>query len=147
MTNMLALLDKLKTEMPELWGQAQVVGKWVWLEFNVPPLKEVRSRLKEFGFHWNGPRKCWQHPCGIPSLRASGDPRSYYQVTHVTFSQLKSVHAAATWANNARHNFWSVSPKIFPAFLTGISRISVRANASNSCVSPRLRPSQGARTV
>ncbi len=51
MTNTLALLDKLKTEMPELWGQAQVVGKWVWLEFNVPPMQEVRSKLKELGFH------------------------------------------------------------------------------------------------
>ena len=31
--NTLALLDRLKTNMPEIWSQAQVVGKWVWLEF------------------------------------------------------------------------------------------------------------------
>jgi hypothetical protein len=80
-TNTLALLDRLKTEMPEIWGQAQVVGKWVWLEFNIPPMKEVRGRLKKLGFHWNQGRKCWQHPCGVLRPRSSGDPRSYYQVT------------------------------------------------------------------
>jgi hypothetical protein len=47
-TNTLALLDRLKTEMPEIWQEAQIVGKWVWLEFNVPPMKEIRARLKEF---------------------------------------------------------------------------------------------------
>ena len=58
-TNTLALLDKLKTELPEIWGQAQVVGKWVWLEFTVPPLKEIRAKLQALGFHWNNRRKCW----------------------------------------------------------------------------------------
>ena len=95
MTNMLDLLGRLKTEMPELWGQAQVVGKWVWLEFNVPPLKEVRGKLKELGFHWNGPRKCWQHPCGVPSLRAGGDPRSYYHVKPANELEMKDAPPAA----------------------------------------------------
>jgi hypothetical protein len=80
MTNTLALLDKLKTEMPEIWGEAQIVGRWVWLEFNVPPMQEVRSNLKKLGFHWNGKRKCWQHPCGVPRPGLDGDPRSYYEV-------------------------------------------------------------------
>ncbi len=66
--------------MPEIWGQAQIVGRWVWLEFNVPPVGEIRENLKKLGFHWNGQRKCWQHPCGVPRPRAGGDPRSYYQV-------------------------------------------------------------------
>jgi len=92
---MLDLLGRLKTEMPELWGQAQVVGKWVWLEFNVPPLKEVRGKLKELGFHWNGPRKCWQHPCGVPSLRAGGDPRSYYHVKPANELEMKDAPPAA----------------------------------------------------
>jgi len=77
----LSLLERLKTEMPEIWGQAQVVGKWVWLEFNVPPVGEIRANLKKLGFHWNGQRKCWQHPCGVPRPRAGSDPRSYFQVT------------------------------------------------------------------
>ena len=66
----LALLDRLKTEMPEVWDQARVVGRWVWLEFNVAPVKSVRTRLKELGFHWNRERSCWQHPCGVPSGRS-----------------------------------------------------------------------------
>ena len=69
----LALLERLKTELPEIWGQAQVVGKWVWLEFKVPPVGAIRENLKKLGFHWNGQRKCWQHPCVVPRPRASGD--------------------------------------------------------------------------
>ena len=46
--------------MPEVFEQAQVVGKWVWLEFNVAPVKPIRDNLKELGFHWNAGRKCWQ---------------------------------------------------------------------------------------
>jgi hypothetical protein len=76
----LALLDTLKTEMPGIWSEAQIVGKWVWLEFNIPPEREIRTRLKELGFHWNGLRKCWQHPCGVSRPRLKGDPRSYYEV-------------------------------------------------------------------
>src|SRR5262245_28948022 len=41
-TPTLELLEKLKTQMPEIWGQAEVVGQWVWLEFATPPLHEVR---------------------------------------------------------------------------------------------------------
>jgi|ERR1043166_1713337 proteasome lid subunit RPN8/RPN11 len=77
----MALLERLKTQMPEIWGQAQVVGSWVWLEFNVPPLQEVCGKLKNLGFHWNGLRKCWQHPCGVPWPRSGGDPRAAYPVT------------------------------------------------------------------
>ena len=80
MDNTMTLLDRLKTEMPEICRQAQVVGKWVWLEFNVPPFQEIRANLKKLGFHWNGQRKCWQHPCGVPRSRSGGDPRTYYQV-------------------------------------------------------------------
>ena len=94
-TNTLALLDKLKTELPEIWGQAQVVGKWVWLEFTVPPLKEIRAKLQALGFHWNNRRKCWQHSCGVRSQRASGDPRSYYEVTPASELEMKEAPPAA----------------------------------------------------
>jgi len=94
MTNTLTLLERLKTEMPEIWGQAQVVGKWVWLEFNVPPLQEVRAKLKELGFHWNHERKCWQHPCGVRRHRASYDPKEKYEV--VPASALEMNDAPAT---------------------------------------------------
>jgi hypothetical protein len=91
MANTMTLLDRLKNEMPEIWGQAQVVGKWVWLEFNVPPVGKIRENLKRLGFHWNGQRKCWQHPCGVPSLRADGDPRSYYQVKPANELEMKDA--------------------------------------------------------
>src|ERR1044071_1690375 len=80
MANTFALLDRMKSELPEIWSQAQVVGKWVWLEFSIPPLVEIRAKLKALGFHWNGKRKCWQHPCGFSRPRAGHDPKSVYQV-------------------------------------------------------------------
>ena len=80
MTNTLALLDSLKSELPEVWDKSQVVGRWVWLEFTIPPVREVRTKLKQLGFHWNGQRKCWQNPCGVSRPHSDGDPRSYYDV-------------------------------------------------------------------
>lgn len=80
-TSALALLSRLKNEIPDAFNKAQVVGNWVWLEFNVPPLQEIRARLKTFGFHWNRERKCWQHPCGLHRGRSIRDPRQVYEVT------------------------------------------------------------------
>lgn len=95
MTATLALLDRLKTEMPEIWGEAQVVGKWVWLEFSMPPIEQVRSKLKELGFHWNGGRKCWQHPCGVQSLRSTQDPRSMYPVVAASALEMRETPPGA----------------------------------------------------
>jgi RadC-like JAB domain-containing protein len=91
MANTLDLLGKLKERMPEIWGQAEVVGKWVWLEFNVAPLKGVRDKLKELGFHWNGQRRCWQHPCGAPTERSRHNPREKYRVIPATEMELKDA--------------------------------------------------------
>jgi DNA repair protein RadC len=101
MANTLALLDRLKTDMPELWGQAQVVGRWVWLEFNTPPMRSVRGRLRELGFHWNGQRRCWQHPCGIERRRSSRDPRGIYPVTPASALEVKET-VSATRPNIAK---------------------------------------------
>jgi len=94
MTETLALLGRLKTEMPEIWGQADVVGRWVWLEFNVAPARDIRSKLKELGFHWNRLRKCWQHPCGAPTERSRHDPREKYPVIPATALELKEAVAS-----------------------------------------------------
>jgi DNA repair protein RadC len=80
----IALVDRMKTELPEIWSKAQVVGSWVWLEFDIPPLPEIRSKLKQLGFHWNGKRKCWQHPCGAERTSSSKDPRAVYSVVPAT---------------------------------------------------------------
>jgi DNA repair protein RadC len=93
MGDTLALLDRLKVEMPEIWEDAQVVGKWVWLVFSMPPVTEVRSKLKELGFHWNGGRRCWQHPCGVKRTRSSRDPRGVYPVTPARALELKETKA------------------------------------------------------
>src|SRR5258706_223376 len=94
MSSTLALLGRLKTEMPEIWGQAEVVGRWVWLEFNVAPEKDVRSKLKELGFHWNRERQCWQHPCGAPTEHSRHDPKAKYRVVPAIEMELNEALAA-----------------------------------------------------
>jgi hypothetical protein len=95
-TETLTLLNTLKSEMPEIWQEAEVVGDWVWLEFNVAPEKEVRDNLRKLGFHWNRDRKCWQHPCGVPSERSSRNPKSTYGV--VPAAQFGLNEAALAYA-------------------------------------------------
>ena len=58
----LNLLERLARVMPEVIDRDQLLGKWVWLEFNVAPVKPFRDKLKDLGFHWNAGRKCCQHP-------------------------------------------------------------------------------------
>jgi len=95
MTTTLALLDRLKSEMPEIWGEAQVVGKWVWLEFAMPPLENVRSKLKELGFHWNATRKCWQHPCGLTRPWSFRHPKTVYPVVPAAALELNDSPAGS----------------------------------------------------
>ena len=78
------VVEKLKSELPEILGQAQVVGQWIWLEFTGPkPTVQTRIKLKQLGFHWNRRRRCWQHPCGA---KLPNDPRETgkYRVTAAT---------------------------------------------------------------
>jgi hypothetical protein len=74
----LKVLELLKSQAPMAWEHAQVVGKWVWLEFDSPPEQPIREQLKALGFHWNRKRKAWQHPCGAFSMHGTGDPRFKY---------------------------------------------------------------------
>ena len=83
------LLKKLKTEAPEIFEQALVVGQWVWLEFTgARPSPQILMKLRQLGFHWNKRRRCWQHPCGT---RAANDPRDNgkYEVVAATALKLK----------------------------------------------------------
>ena len=90
----LAVLTALKEQLPQVWEQAEVVGKWVWIAFVNPPAAEVRSKLKELGFHWNHKRQAWQHPCGCFSLHSSGDPRFKYKVLPALSFDVESEVAA-----------------------------------------------------
>lgn len=90
----LAVLATLKDQLPSVWEQAEVVGKWVWIEFAYPPFKEIRDRLKELGFHWNRKRMAWQHPCGCFTPHSSGDPRFKYGIRHASSVEVESEVAA-----------------------------------------------------
>ena len=73
------LLALLQSETPSFFELAEVVGKWVWIQFTDKQPPSVTRVLAELGFHWNNTRQSWQHPCGtIPDERATYDPRKRY---------------------------------------------------------------------
>jgi len=73
------LLAVLQSETPKFFNLAEVVGKWVWIEFSEKQPARVTGLLAELGFHWNNARKAWQHPCGLFRDRASRiHPRQKY---------------------------------------------------------------------
>ena len=73
------LLALLQTEAPRFFELAEVVGKWVWIQFERKQPSEVTSVLAELGFHWNNTRQTWQHPCGTNRReRRTVDPRQKY---------------------------------------------------------------------
>jgi len=73
------LLAVLRGNSPRFFELAQVVGKWVWIQFNGKQPNSVTSHLAELGFHWNNTRQAWQHPCGLYRRElATFDPRKVY---------------------------------------------------------------------
>jgi hypothetical protein len=73
------LLALLRRETPNFFELAEVVGKWVWIQFDGKQPVTVTAVLSELGFHWNNKRQSWQHPCGLfrdQSVRF--DPRRKY---------------------------------------------------------------------
>ena len=73
------LLDLMQSNAPSFFQQAEVVGKWVWIQFADRQPVAVTRVLAELGFHWNNVRRAWQHPCGIyRDRRATYDPRKRY---------------------------------------------------------------------
>jgi hypothetical protein len=73
------LLALLRSETPRFFGMAEVVGRWVWIQFADKQPVAVTRILAELGFHWNNTRQTWQHPCGtIAHDRATYDPRQRY---------------------------------------------------------------------
>jgi hypothetical protein len=73
------LLTLLESDAPMFHEAAEIVGKWVWIEFTEKQPAAVTRVLAELGFHWNRLRQAWQHPCGIyRDQRATDDPRYRY---------------------------------------------------------------------
>ena len=73
------LLALLAKEAPDFFALAEVVGKWVWIQFTEKQPCEITASLSELGFHWNNTRQTWQHPCGTHrDDSADYDPRKRY---------------------------------------------------------------------
>lgn len=73
------LLNLLRREAPRFHDLAEIVGQWVWVQFDGKQPRRVTSLLSELGFHWNRRRQLWQHPCGVfISQRSTDDPRRRY---------------------------------------------------------------------
>ncbi len=84
MSKTLDVLERLKADCLPAWEKAKVVGVWVWVEFQSPPAVQVRKKLLEIGFKYNGKRHCWQHNCGRFTPGAPYDPRDKYLVVSPT---------------------------------------------------------------
>ena len=73
------LLALLRSDAPDFFTVAEVVGKWVWIQFSEKQPSQITRVLAELGFHWNNTRQTWQHPCGtVPVEAAAYDPRRRY---------------------------------------------------------------------
>ncbi|HZM05769.1 MAG TPA: hypothetical protein VFC44_22440 [Candidatus Saccharimonadales bacterium] len=74
-----SLLNLIRREAPDFWNVAEVVGKWVWIQFEHRQPSQITVVLSEFGFHWNRRRQAWQHPCGTIAASSNQDPRRKYR--------------------------------------------------------------------
>ena len=72
------VLELLKSSMPGQFELAEVVGKWIWIQFAEAPAEKIRADLSQLGFHWNSKRQAWQHPCGQFSAGSPNEPREKY---------------------------------------------------------------------
>jgi hypothetical protein len=76
-----AVLNYLRTRLPNQYELAEVVGKWVWLDVSPARKPALANLLWALGFHWNQRRSVWQHPCGKfdPLGSHPTDPRTKYR--------------------------------------------------------------------
>ncbi|MEE9131255.1 MAG: hypothetical protein V3T84_14640 [Phycisphaerales bacterium] len=78
-------MDKLETQVQVVVFcrdhhlPAEVVGRWVWINFPSKPDRPTRQMLKNAGFRWSPKRMQWYHTCGCRSYGRGGpDPRYRY---------------------------------------------------------------------
>jgi hypothetical protein len=72
------VIDLLYQQTPRFWELCQVVGQWVWIQFQEKQPRNVTAQLSQLGFHRNRRRQVWQHPCGQFRTRSWIDPRDKY---------------------------------------------------------------------
>jgi hypothetical protein len=79
-SRMESVLQSLQTSLPEQYEKAEIVGRWIWLDFPKEEGRAATHTLLHLGFHWNQRRAVWQHPCGnfAPYEPHPGDPREKY---------------------------------------------------------------------
>ena len=106
------VLTLLHQQLPAAYRLAEVVGKWIWVQFKEQPAAEIRQTLAQLGFHWNRERQAWQHPCGQFSLSSASDPHE-----KTTIREANSPHGATNswraWEANSSYRPASIkrSPK------------------------------------
>jgi hypothetical protein len=74
-----SLLSVIHRESAEFWNGVEVVGKWVWIQFDGKQQPQTTAALSELGFHWNNRRQVWQHPCGTVTATSNRDPHRTYR--------------------------------------------------------------------
>jgi hypothetical protein len=80
------VLESLRSQLPQQYELAEIVGQWVWLDFPQASHRAAANTLWRLGFHWNQRRCVWQHPCGAfaPYHPHPGEPRAKYGSRFVT---------------------------------------------------------------
>ena len=63
---------------------AELVGRWVWVEFPTKPDASTLIKMKARGFRWVKTRGRWAHDCGHKSRRGKGDPRDKYGAEEIS---------------------------------------------------------------
>ena len=63
---------------------AELVGRWVWVEFPTKPDASTLIKMKARGFRWVKSRGRWAHDCGFKSRRGKGDPRDKYGAEEIS---------------------------------------------------------------
>jgi hypothetical protein len=74
------VLNFLKSQLPQQYEFAEIVGRWIWLDIPKDKCRAASEILWRLGFHFNKRRTVWQHPCGAfaPFGTHPGDPRVKY---------------------------------------------------------------------
>ena len=62
---------------------AELVGRWVWVQFPAKPAPEIIGKMKARGFRWVKARGRWAHDCGYKCKRGKGDPRDKYGAVEI----------------------------------------------------------------
>ena len=70
-------------------ARVEIVGSWVWAEFESKPPVAARELLKAEGYHWNRKREVWQFagvpcrhsPASAPEIKAKYGVRELEEVT------------------------------------------------------------------